>query len=95
MFRQSDVRRVTHAIDTALPPPYEASVTVEDSRKTLRVIILDPDHEHLTVAQTAFHFQEGKAWRALMQPPQEELDSMATRLAQLCMAYVPPVPAEE
>lgn len=94
MFRASDVRRVQMALDTALPPPYEGTITLDDTRRTLKIVILDPDNEALTVAQTAFAFQDGKFWKGKLQPPQDELDSMATRLAQICAAYVPPVPAE-
>lgn len=86
MFRPSDVRRVQAAFDAALTPPYEAQTTLEDDRKTLRVVIEDPDEARLIVAQAVWWFDESKA-RETKQPADAEIATILNAMQVACSEY--------
>lgn len=85
MFRPSDVRRVQAAFDAGLPAPYEATVTVEDSRITMRVSIMDPDDDTLPVAQAVWTYDAAFKYRK--QPTDAELADIVTSMTQACNEY--------
>lgn len=87
MFRQADIRRVQMALDTAIPQPYEAVLTLEDSKRSLMIRIADPDNAAQTIAQASFPFQEGRSWRARMQPSEDDLTETVQRLTAICAQH--------
>lgn len=86
MFRPSDVRRVQAAYDAALDPPYEAQVQLENMRKTMRVIIMDPDDQQLPVAQAVWWF-DTDAPRTVKQPADAEVAATAASHKRVCTDY--------
>lgn len=97
MFRTSDERRVRMKFDVAIPAPFEAIVEITDGRKTIVVRIEDPDHAALCVASCSFPFQEGKAFKNIMQPTDEDIAATIERMVKHCTdyVYVPPPPEPE
>lgn len=85
MFRPSDARRVQAAFDTDLLPPYEAELTIEDDRKTLRVVVKDPDDPALTVAQAVW-WHDPKAVHT-KQPADGELGVIVHAIMVACSEY--------
>lgn len=86
MFRPSDVRRVQAAFDAGLDAPYEAEVQLENMRKTLRVVIMDPDEPALPVAQTVWWFDDG-ADKSVKQPSDAELGAIVGQHIRICTDY--------
>lgn len=86
MFLPSDVRRVQAAFDAGLDAPYEAQVQLENMRKTLRVVIMDPDDETLPVAQAYWWFDEN-ALKGTKQPRDDELFAIIAAHRQICADY--------
>lgn len=87
-FRTSDKNRVQMALDAALPSPYEAIVTLEDGRRTIKAIVPDPDNDTLTVTQASWAFEAGLSTQ--MQPSESDLNYTVARMAVHCGNYTPP-----
>lgn len=86
MFMPSDKRRVQAAFDTDLIPPYEAQVFLEDDRKTMRVVIADPDDAQLTVAEAIWWFDDSRT-REFKQPADGEIGSIVQAMMVACSEY--------
>lgn len=86
MFRPSDVRRVQAAFDQALEAPYEAQVQLTGDRKSMRVVIMDPDDETLPVGQAIWTFDD-TAPKTMGQPSAAEVSSIVTSLKVVCDEY--------
>lgn len=86
MFRPSDERRVQAAFDTDLLPPYEAAITMEDNRKSMRVVVADPDDQKLTVAQAIWWFDD-RAPRSAKQPADDEIGTIVAAFMVACSEY--------
>lgn len=86
MFRPSDERRVQKAFDETLTPPYEAEIQLEDGRKTMRVVIMDPDDPSLPVAQAVWWFDDS-ALKGRKQPADEEISLIAGQMNGVCADY--------
>lgn len=86
MFRPSDERRVQKAFDDTLEAPYEAEIQLEDNRKTMRVVIMDPDDPALPVAQAVWWF-DPTALKGRKQPADEEIALIAAQMNRVCADY--------
>lgn len=83
MYLPSEQRRVQAAFDKALPPPYEAEITMEELRKSMRVAVADPDDATKTVVQAVWWYEE--RWpRGTPQPAQEELNQIVAAFVKVC-----------
>lgn len=89
MFLPSDKRRVQAAFDAKMPEPFEATVTLEEERAAMRVVVLDPDNDQLVVAQAMWWYEEPRT-PGKVQPANAEVDSIAAAFVQICSEYVPP-----
>lgn len=85
-FRPSDVRRVQAAFDAGLDAPYEAQIQLENMRKTMRVVIMDPDDEQLPVAQAVWWF-DPDALKGVKQPRDEEIAGIVASHKRICEDY--------
>lgn len=86
MFRPADVRRVQKAFDLALDPPYDAEVRLENERRTMRVVIMDPDDSSLPVAQAVWWFNPD-AMKGSKQPLDNEVAAIADEMNRVCTDY--------
>lgn len=86
MFRPADGKRVQKAFDDLLEPPYEAQVQLENMRKTMRVVIMDPDDESLPVGQAVWWFDE-KQPKSVKQPADDEIATIVESLRKVCEDY--------
>lgn len=86
MFRPADVRRVQAAFDEGLDPPYDAQVQLENMRKTMRVVIMDPDNPALPVGQAVWWFDEN-AHKGVKQPADAEIAAILGSLRKVCDEY--------
>lgn len=86
MFKPSDVRRVQAAFENALEGPYEAEVQLENMRKTMRVVIMDPDDPALPVAQAIWWFNDAAA-KTVKQPSDAEIASVVASHLRICADY--------
>ena len=85
MFRPSDERRIQAILDALIPPPYEAELSLEDERKTLRVVIADPDDAGLIVAQAVWTYDEKAIEQR--QPRDGDLEATLHSLQAACAGY--------
>lgn len=86
MFRPSDTRRVQAACDLEIQPPYEAQIQLENMRKTMRVVIMDPDDASLPVAQAVWWYDD-KAPKDAKQPSAAELATIVASMQRACDDY--------
>lgn len=86
MFRPSDVRRVQKVLDDTIEAPYEAEIQLEDGRKTMRLVIMDPDDETLPVAQAVWWF-DPDALKGRKQPEDAEILVIARQMNGVCADY--------
>jgi hypothetical protein len=85
MFRPSDERRVQAMFERLLPAPYEADTYLEEGRTVLRVEVLDPDDQTLTVASGLWTYDPDIKHKK--QPTDEELEDIALRVTAICLRY--------
>lgn len=86
MFRPADQRRVQAAFDEGLDPPYDAQIQLENMRRTMRVVIMDPDDASLPVAQAVWWFDD-MALKGVKQPSDTEIAAIIDRMKRICSDY--------
>lgn len=84
-FKNSDRNRVATAMEALLPHPYEATVTIEDDRQTLRVLINCPDTD-LPVGGATWNYDE-RAPIEWLQPQSGEIAPIAKDLVKICQDW--------
>jgi hypothetical protein len=85
MFRPSDERRVQTVFDSFLLVPYEANIYLEQGCTVLRVEVLDPDDQTLTVASGSWTYDPDIKHKK--QPTDDEVSAIAMSVAVACLRY--------
>lgn len=89
-FRPGDVRRVEAAFEEVLPAEYAAEITLSRDRKTMTVVVMDPDNPEIYVVNAQFDFNEKPMKglnNTLNQPPDAEVMRIAGEFAHVCTHY--------